>query len=179
MELADQIRELLTANLCESDSTRNRALAKLDSGGIIQAEDPREHFCVMFLAMDLDSGQVLVAHHRHAGMWLFTGGHIEPGESLAQALNREIQEELGLPPQYSEDAVPFLFNVIDGMRYEDRACTTHYLLWYLLQTTPSDVTIKTEEITESRWVDLDALQGLMRDPTGIAALGRVIGLLQP
>lgn len=48
----------------------------------------------------LRSGGVLLARRgpgkRHAGQWEFPGGRVEPGETPAQALKRELREELGI-----------------------------------------------------------------------------------
>lgn len=47
-----------------------------------------------------DEGKVFAArraeHKPHAGFWEFPGGKLEAGESAEQALEREIEEELGL-----------------------------------------------------------------------------------
>lgn len=45
-------------------------------------------------------GRVLICQRPvgglHAGKWEFPGGKVEPGESLEEALRRELQEELGI-----------------------------------------------------------------------------------
>jgi 8-oxo-dGTP diphosphatase len=51
-------------------------------------------------AILIENGRVLIARRRpgasQAGMWEFPGGKVRPGESPAQCLKREIQEELGI-----------------------------------------------------------------------------------
>src|SRR5690242_21147044 len=51
-------------------------------------------------AVVLRYGRYLVcrrpAHKRHGGLWEFPGGKLEPGESLLDAANRELTEELNV-----------------------------------------------------------------------------------
>ena len=48
----------------------------------------------------VDGGRVLVCQRPaggdHPGKWEFPGGKVEPGESLADGLRRELREELGI-----------------------------------------------------------------------------------
>jgi 8-oxo-dGTP diphosphatase len=57
-------------------------------------------------AILIENGRVLIARRRpgasQAGMWEFPGGKVRPGESPAQCLKREIQEELGIEIAVSE-----------------------------------------------------------------------------
>jgi len=49
------------------------------------------------IAMD-DSGRVLLLQHtrEHGVYWVFPGGGVDPGETLEDALRREVQEELSV-----------------------------------------------------------------------------------
>lgn len=50
-------------------------------------------------AVVLDDGQILLVRRgrgRSAGTWSIPGGHVEVGETMAEAVVRELQEETGL-----------------------------------------------------------------------------------
>ena len=65
-----------------------------------------------------DGGRVLITRREKSahqgGLWEFPGGKVEPSESIAEALSRELHEELGV---FVEAAEPFM--VIDH-DYGDR-----------------------------------------------------------
>ena len=51
-------------------------------------------------AVIVENGRYLVGlrpgHKRHGGLWEFPGGKVESGETLLEALRRELKEELGI-----------------------------------------------------------------------------------
>lgn len=54
--------------------------------------------CVGAVVVDA-AGRLLLIRRGHApsaGLWSVPGGHVEPGESLAEAVVREVREETGL-----------------------------------------------------------------------------------
>jgi mutator protein MutT len=59
-----------------------------------------------------ESGRVLVglrpAHKRHGGLWEFPGGKVRPGETLAEAADRELREELAVRVVSADDGAEYV-----------------------------------------------------------------------
>jgi 8-oxo-dGTP diphosphatase len=60
---------------------------------------PSPHLVSYFLLVDRPAGSVLLCDHRLSGLWLPTGGHVEPGEHPLGTVRREAVEELGITAQ--------------------------------------------------------------------------------
>jgi ADP-ribose pyrophosphatase YjhB (NUDIX family) len=55
-----------------------------------------ENFEICIRAIIQNKGRVLVCFHKKEGIYFFPGGHLEFGESIPDALFREVKEELGI-----------------------------------------------------------------------------------
>ena len=86
------------------------------------------------------------------GLWEFPGGKIEPGESLADGLRRELQEELGTEVEIGKE----VFTVTH--HYPDRSVELHFLACTFLNV-PEPLLGQ-----EMRWVPRDELRSLEFPP---------------
>ncbi len=82
--------------------------------------------CVGAVVLD-DAGRLLLVRRRNApgrGLWSVPGGRVEPGESLAAAVAREVREETGLDVRVGAE-VGRLTVPGDGVVYDvvDFGCT--------------------------------------------------------
>jgi mutator protein MutT len=86
--------------------------------------------------------------------WDLPGGHIEPGEDPAQALDRELREELGIDAEVS--GTPSLHvehqpDLDDGMVMG---------VWTVTRWSGEPKNLAEDEHDELRWVDLEEIQQL-------------------
>ncbi|MGW8815101.1 NUDIX domain-containing protein [Gordonia terrae] len=68
-----------------------------------------------------EDGRILLILRRNepsAGHWSLPGGKVEPGESLDEAVVREVEEETGLAVTVGEPAIQLEIPVGDGRVYE-------------------------------------------------------------
>jgi 8-oxo-dGTP pyrophosphatase MutT (NUDIX family) len=107
VQVHDEIRALVEALMPVDElEARHRAeclawLAETDD--IFRREKPRTpspHLVAYFLLQDDADGSVLLVDHRKAGLWLPSGGHVEPGEHPTETVRREVLEELGVPAAF-------------------------------------------------------------------------------
>ncbi|MEO1797660.1 MAG: NUDIX hydrolase [Pseudomonadota bacterium] len=88
----------------------SEALAWVDSGAtltrVAKPATPPRHLVSYFLAVDGD--HILLVDHIKAGLWLPSGGHVEPGEHPRETVEREIIEELGIQAEFAVAGPLFL-----------------------------------------------------------------------
>lgn len=65
-------------------------------------QDASHCFRVSVSALIIEDGYVLLAHRRAIDWWNLPGGAIDPGETVAEGLRREVREETGLEIQVGQ-----------------------------------------------------------------------------
>ena len=106
-----------------------------------------------------DGKFLLLKSHKFNGQFVVPGGHIELGESMEQALRREIMEETGLTVRDIElvDLQEFIY---DEIFWKKRHFIFHD---YRCRTDDSKVTLN-EEAQEYLWVTLEESRSLPVEP---------------
>lgn len=87
-----------------------------------------------------------LSHQHQGGKWEFPGGKVEQGETVSQALTRELQEEVNLTISDSS-----LFETI-SFDYPDKQVLLEFML-----VTKFSGNAKGNEGQETRWVEVQAL----------------------
>ncbi len=90
---------------------------------------PPQHLVSYFILLDPSYQQVLLVDHRKSGLWLPSGGHVEPGEHPRATVEREAQEELRIAAQFFLPD-PLFLTVTQTVG--QTAGHTDVSLWYVL-----------------------------------------------
>ncbi len=170
--LTEEIRAIVKPELCPSQEVYDRTLKRLSEGRLTIDENPTDHFPIYFLPFNPKTKQIFLVHHIKAQLWISPGGHIDEGESLLTTLNRELEEELGLPQQFKELPRPFLFT-ISNISNDRQTCKIHYDTWFLLETDGRDFQTDDKEFYNTEWVSISEAKQRVTDPANVIALNVV------
>ena len=103
-----------------------------------------------------------------AGYWEFPGGKLEPGETLAQCVVRELAEEVGATVA-PESALPTIEHA-----YPHARVRLHPFVCRLVDGDPRPI-----GCSETRWVRATALRDYTFPPANVSLLDNVLAHLSP
>jgi 8-oxo-dGTP diphosphatase len=112
------------------------------------------------------AGRLLLIRRGHApsaGLWSVPGGRVEPGETEAEAVVREVAEETGLR------VVPR--SVVGRVRIPGDGVLFTVTDWLCTLAEPDQVPVAGDDADDVRFVDAGALAALEMAPGVVTALG--------
>jgi 8-oxo-dGTP pyrophosphatase MutT (NUDIX family) len=122
---------------------------------------PPKHLVSYFALVDEERGKLLLVDHKLAGLWLPSGGHVEPDEDSRATVVREVAEELSLTAEFMH-AGPLFITVT---RVGEVRAHTDVSLWYLLRGDSSRaIEFDRGEFHSVRWFGFDEIPFERSDP---------------
>lgn len=113
---------------------------------------PVRHLVAYFLLIDEEDRSVLLGDHIKSGLWLPSGGHVEPGEHPTDTVRRECFEELAVNAQFlpSVGERPLFITITDTVGAAD--VHNDVSLWYCLSGSRSmNLKPDPDEYVSIRW----------------------------
>lgn len=118
----------------------------------VSPRTPPKHLVSYFLLRDPTDGAVLLVDHRKAGLWLPTGGHVDPGEDPVETAKREVREELGIDAVFASDPPnPIFVTVTETTGPAEHKHTDVSLWFHLLGSRVQSLTPDMREFASVRW----------------------------
>lgn len=131
------------------------ALGQPEAFPLPKPRRPIPHYDVVAAVTRRDDGRVLVARRRHedmlGGLWEFPGGKCEDGESLPEALRREMQEEMDIEVAVGEELI------VVKHAYTHFRITLHAFACHLVESSPPPQCIECDDFC---WASLEEIAAL-------------------
>jgi len=112
------------------------------------------------------------------GQWGFPGGGIEPGEQMADALRRELREELGIEVEAIQPA--FFKDGVFEKLLPDGSNQPQYMIFLVFHCWAASEAIRLNaEFSEYRWVRQDDLASMELNDVTRDTLSRIVAWEAP
>lgn len=148
-EVLDQVRARGDAPVDEREAESVRRFLELAPPLDRPFDEDGDPVHVTGSAIIVGERGVILHKHRRLGIWLQTGGHIDPGETPAEAAVRESCEETGLAVTLVEPTIIHV-DVHPGPKGH-----THLDLRYLCTAPPDDPSPADDESPDTFWFGWD------------------------
>jgi len=170
------VQSIVPADEAEAEQ-QSQALAWIRSGAELFRREkpatPSPHLVVYFVVVDPHEKRILLVDHKNAGLWLPTGGHVDPDEHPRAAVAREAAEELSLTADFLLEE-PLFVTVAETVGRT--AGHTDVTLWFALRgDSKRRLTFDPEEFLDARWFPLEDPPGERIEPN----LERFLRKLRP
>jgi 8-oxo-dGTP diphosphatase len=167
--MRERIAELVASiDPIDDAERRHRAdtLAWIRTGAplfrIASPATPPMHLVAYFVLVDVERRALLLVDHLKAGLWLPSGGHVEPEEHPGDTVRREIVEELRVEAEFIVEE-PLFLTVTTTVA--STAGHTDVSLWYALRgDVERDYWFDASECSTVRWFVFDDLPTGRCDP---------------
>jgi 8-oxo-dGTP diphosphatase len=145
---------------------RDSTLEWISSGAPIfrtkKPDVPPMHLVSYFAVVDEPRRKVLLVDHKLAGLWLPSGGHVEPDEDPRETVVREVAEELSLAADFIHPG-PLFITVTRTVGGDGGH--TDVSLWYLLRGNSSRaIEFDRGEFHGVRWFGFEEIPFERSDP---------------
>ena len=125
------------------------------------------HIEIIARGIIIKNGKILLCKVKAKNNWFFPGGHVENGETVKEALARELQEEINVKP----DSAEFIGINENKFIFQDEE---HQEINIVFETRIFDTEVNCcEDHLEFSWFSLDDLEKMLILPEGLkkAVLG--------
>ena len=106
------------------------------------------------------------------GIWSLPGGHVELGESLAEAAARELREETGIEAELTAP-----FDWLEIINPKGGANPTHYVLAVFAGRWRSGAAAASDDARAVRWASIEELGDIRMTPGTDSVIARAFRLL--
>lgn len=143
----------------EEEKTQGEILDWLkNSENVTKKESPEQHLGVVALIVTPKMDKVFLISHKKAGAYLMPGGHVDLGETLQEAMKKELAEELGLNIDMEESNPFYIAKVVtQGKNADHNDITTVFKVTVNLSTTFS---VEAKEADEAKWFDWSEIDSM-------------------